>query len=424
MVTLLAMPIFAEWQVIPSPQAEPDDYRAVSITPNGTVHIFGRYGFYARGNETGFDVRPQMDNYGGYTKNSQFLDNSIGYISGGAIVKTTDGGDSWSNLTFPTPYNVVNIEFVNPDTGFGVGDYEDSGLILFTNDGGANFTQLTSPTDDTIDDIAVKKDGDDLIVIIMAAYQIFKTTDMGQNWEDITPAHESLFTNLEYCEHGDYWFLVGLGNFIVKSTDNGLNWIQSDVPNSTAIITSLSLCYSGETVIIGCNDGTVEVSTDAGNTFTITETSFSNGISNMSSYNNETWGVGLSGFIVYNPNTPVSINSNYEKPSIFQLKQNYPNPFNPSTQIEYSLPANDFVNFTIYNAIGQVVDVVSSEYHIAGNYEILWNGSELPSGMYFYQIKTSTFTNGKSEENRNAVRNFPESVSEVLRIFHISQISV
>lgn len=395
MVTLMAMPTLAEWQVIPSPQAEPDDYRAVSITPNGTVHIFGWYGFYARGNETGFDIRPQMDNYVGYIKNSQFLDNSIGYISGGAILKTTDGGDSWSNLTLPTPYNVVNIEFVNPDTGFGVGDYEDSGLILFTNDGGANFTQLTSPTDDTIDDIAVKKDGDDLIVIIMAAYQIFKTTDMGQNWEDITPAHESLFTNLQYCEYGDYWFLVGLGNFVVKSTDNGLNWIQSGVPNTTAIITSLSLCYSGETVIIGCNDGTVEVSTDSGNNFVITETSFSNGISNMSSYNNETWGVGSSGFIVYNPDTPVSINSDYEKPSIFQLEQNYPNPFNPVTTIKYNLFVNDIVKFTIYNINGEVVYEMTSEYQLAGEHKITWNGNNLSSGMYIYQLQTSQTTEVK-----------------------------
>jgi hypothetical protein len=74
-------------------------------------------------------------------------------------------------------------------------------------------------------------------------------------------------------------------------------------------------------------------------------------------------------------------------PSVFSLNQNYPNPFNPSTVIAYSIPKASNVKLSVYNAIGQVVDVLENGYKEAGNYTISFNASALSSGIYFYKLE-------------------------------------
>lgn len=90
---------------------------------------------------------------------------------------------------------------------------------------------------------------------------------------------------------------------------------------------------------------------------------------------------------------PVAIhNNNGLLPSKFDLRQNYPNPFNPSTSISYDLPKGEFVNITVYNAVGQQVAVLVNEQKEAGSYEIKFNASELPSGIYLYRIRAGDFS--------------------------------
>ena len=77
------------------------------------------------------------------------------------------------------------------------------------------------------------------------------------------------------------------------------------------------------------------------------------------------------------------------------LYQNYPNPFNPVTTIKYDIPITSFVTLKIYNILGQEIATLVNEYKHAGRYEINYNASLLPSGVYFYQIKTNEYTNTK-----------------------------
>jgi hypothetical protein len=75
-------------------------------------------------------------------------------------------------------------------------------------------------------------------------------------------------------------------------------------------------------------------------------------------------------------------------PVNYTLHQNYPNPFNPSTVIEYSLPQQSFVTISIYSILGEVVRTLVNESVDAGYQKVTFDASELPSGMYVYQIKT------------------------------------
>ncbi|MCZ6702371.1 MAG: T9SS type A sorting domain-containing protein, partial [Ignavibacteria bacterium] len=92
---------------------------------------------------------------------------------------------------------------------------------------------------------------------------------------------------------------------------------------------------------------------------------------------------------------------NYNSANDYYLSQNYPNPFNPSTIIKFSLPVilsgveGSFVTLKIYNALGEEVAVLLDKELTTGTYEFEWNANNIPSGVYFYQLKTNGFMETK-----------------------------
>lgn len=75
-----------------------------------------------------------------------------------------------------------------------------------------------------------------------------------------------------------------------------------------------------------------------------------------------------------------------EKPAAFNLEQNYPNPFNPNTTISYDLPENNFVLLKIYNSLGEEAATLVEKKQNAGSYNIVFEGSNFSSGVYFYSL--------------------------------------
>lgn len=87
----------------------------------------------------------------------------------------------------------------------------------------------------------------------------------------------------------------------------------------------------------------------------------------------------------------VSVDEGAEIPGELTLRQNYPNPFNPKTTIEFSIKGLSPATLKIYNLIGEEVAVLVNEVLSAGSYRIVWNAEDLPSGVYFYRLKTDGF---------------------------------
>ena len=79
----------------------------------------------------------------------------------------------------------------------------------------------------------------------------------------------------------------------------------------------------------------------------------------------------------------------FDIPTEFALYQNYPNPFNPLTKIQFTLPKKGNVVITIYNNLGQLVEVLFDGTKQIGYHEVSFNGSSFSSGVYFYVIKVS-----------------------------------
>ena len=78
-------------------------------------------------------------------------------------------------------------------------------------------------------------------------------------------------------------------------------------------------------------------------------------------------------------------------PPQFGLVSAYPNPFNPLTMIEYSLSAPSDVTLSVYNISGQLIDVIHDGYMAAGRHSATWMPSDLSSGIYFVELKASSF---------------------------------
>jgi hypothetical protein len=82
-------------------------------------------------------------------------------------------------------------------------------------------------------------------------------------------------------------------------------------------------------------------------------------------------------------------------PTEYSLAQNYPNPFNPSTVINYSIPENGFVNLAVYNLLGEKVATLVNKEVAAGTYSYEFDASNLPSGIYIYQITANNYTSSQ-----------------------------
>ncbi len=77
-------------------------------------------------------------------------------------------------------------------------------------------------------------------------------------------------------------------------------------------------------------------------------------------------------------------------PLAFSLEQNYPNPFNPETNIEFSIVNNGFTTLKVYDILGREVKVLVNEFLDKGNYKIMFDGSDLSSGIYIYSLNNGS----------------------------------
>ena len=79
----------------------------------------------------------------------------------------------------------------------------------------------------------------------------------------------------------------------------------------------------------------------------------------------------------------------------YSLQQNYPNPFNPSTTIAFALPQSGIATLKVYNILGQEVATLLSGFQKSGSHQVLFDGTNLSSGVYFYKLQSGNFVQSK-----------------------------
>lgn len=154
---------------------------------------------------------------------------------------------------------------------------------------------------------------------------------------------------------------------IELSTDNGATWstVVASTPNTGVYSWIVTAQDSSDECLIRI------INVDDGNVFDISDGAFT--IDMVSTVEEVLEGI----------------------PTEFGLFQNYPNPFNPVTRIKYHIPSTSQVSIKIYDVIGREVAVLIDEVKAPGIYQISFNGENLASGIYFYQMKAGDFVEVK-----------------------------
>jgi len=92
---------------------------------------------------------------------------------------------------------------------------------------------------------------------------------------------------------------------------------------------------------------------------------------------------------------PTSVPDESELPQEYALLQNFPNPFNSSTIMQFWLPQSGFVSLKVFNVLGVEVATIFAGPLMPGKHQFTWDAAGLPSGVYLYQLRASSFQNTK-----------------------------
>ena len=122
-----------------------------------------------------------------------------------------------------------------------------------------------------------------------------------------------------------------------------------------------------------------------GTTTEISNYIFKDKINEPGTYSYRLKQIDFDGSFTYSQIAEINISSQKD----FVLYQNYPNPFNPVTKIEYSTDVEGLVKLKIYDILGKEVKVLVNSHQQPGSYEVMFDGTSLSSGIYYYKLESN-----------------------------------
>ena len=320
------------------------------------------------------------------------IDNNTSYAAGnfGTILKSTNGGNSWFSQSNGSTMNLYYVFFINSSTGWISGDngaFPNTGYIYKTINGGNNWFQL-STRDFGISSIYFVNELTGWICgtnWFGNSRRINKTTDGGYIWVDQNAGGQwNPLSSIFFLNANTGWVA---GSEVIKTTNSGLNWYSQ--PNSGGNSINFK---DAETGVTAGNDGTIKITTNGGFNWNNDISGTNNHLYSVHySSDGVMCAVGEKGTIICNTNLVGIKELNKNIPQNYLLHQNYPNPFNPSTNIKFDIPKNEFVTLKVIDLLGQEVAILVNEKLSAGTYEVGWNASGYPSGVYFYRLQIDNF---------------------------------
>ncbi len=394
------------------------------------------------------DVPPGID----YFTSVYFIDASTGWVTGnnGTILKTTNGGRSWERLTGTSDTTYSSVFFTDTRNGFLTGYPRNGyGVVKRTSDGGATWRNVLHDIMFPMNDVVfTTRDTGWVIggpVSRLKQGAIDKTTDGGITWQEQQFPRDAVFSSIDMISSQIGW-VAGSDGTVLGTTDGGTTWALKRAMNGE-YIRSVDFISPTHGWIAG-NGGVLEKTTNGGDTWisqspgrnfwfetilftdrgtgwaggydTLTKRScilkttdggdswysqtindrLSTSITDIFSLDGRTvWATGDAGTLLVTTNG----GDIYQEPSSqagYVLLQNTPNPFNTTTIIKYALPPalrNERVNvkLAVYDLTGNEIAVLVNEEKTYGTYEVRWNASGLPSGIYLCHLTAGGFTASK-----------------------------
>lgn len=337
----------------------------LSATGNG-----GTEAYIFKTSDGGTTWQQKFFQSGGFINATFFINSLTGFASGDPVggrwtfLKTSDGGNTWdsSGMYLSAPAGEVGVANCLFYAGNKIWFGTQSGKIYYSANSGNNWvitdTYMTGVQSIFFNDAATGRG--------FAADNYYEndttllTTFDGISWIMATPPDLDRIPGLTGIPgSSNYW--ITKASSIYRTTNNGDSWhmVYNNLPPNPVL---LDICASRSgpsprNIYVCRNDGKIV-----------------KGNADVSS------GIEL-----------ISI----EVPDRFELKQNFPNPFNPTTKIIFNLRNSGNVSLKIYNQSGQLISELVNEYKTPGSYSVDFDGSNFPSGVYFYKMQSGTTTDTK-----------------------------
>lgn len=349
---------------------------AFSSASNSTAYISYTYAALQKSNDGAINNFSSISPPGGGSSSSYCFSSpyvvcksnpQVMYVAGTTLYKSTVGGGSWQNMGALNYKGLsIDVSSTSTDTVYigtasQIGGGAAAKIFRLT---GATLTDVTNGQipDRYVTDIHVNPNNSQVVYATLGGFgsgHVFKTTNSGASWVDITGnlpdvPHQAVCIDPLYPQN------VYIGNDlgVYVSTTGGNTWFEFRSGMPYALVMDLKVVPSSRKLRVATH----------GN------------------------GVYQRDLIEF----PIGITQNgNEIPNAFSLKQNYPNPFNPQTKIKFDIAKESNVNLSVFDITGRLVATLVNKNLKPAGYEINFDGSSLASGIYFYRIETSYYTETK-----------------------------
>ncbi len=333
------------------------------------------------------------------TSTIKVLEDRTVLAAGNSVYRTMDNGLSWQNFYTCGQYNHIKLEQTEEDFLLTACNELTKGYLFLSTDNGQTQTNLTENINNPY--LSNLKYYNNRIFIGTTAEGIYLTTDYGVQWQSVNDGLYNLNIRSLAINDSGYIFAgtseglyrsnnpivvpVEFTSFTYEINEHGIKiiWETASEINNRGFEIQRSVGKNSWTTI-GFKEG--KGTTTETQSYSFTDKNLQAGI-----YKYRLKQIDFNGTSGYSGIIEVVI----DIPRQFALFQNYPNPFNPNTIIKYQLPEFSKVKLTVFDVLGREVTTLVNEEKPAGSYEVDFDGTDLPSGVYFYRIESGSFSDTK-----------------------------
>jgi photosystem II stability/assembly factor-like uncharacterized protein len=323
-----------------------------------------------------------------------------------SLFRTTDTGITWDTVLYiggvaidQNHYSLVKAfdslhVWVVEDVGF---TCECSASILQTTNGGSDWGKKIIDyfqyDNQQVNGISLYSDS--IAMLITHGKSILTTINAGDTWLKNAFSIGSSSLKAISMASSNYAWVVGDDGLIFKTTNQGDSWFQQHYDTSLTLLSVSAIDTSNVWAVGQC--GNILRTTNGGDSWDSVLVATKANLNAVYFVDkNHGWAVGDSGVILNYDNGKINnINNSPIQITAPLLLQNYPNPFNPITKIKFQISRSNHVSLKVNDILGREVATLVDEELKPGNYEKIFDGTRVVSGVYFYQLKSGSYIGTK-----------------------------